>query len=277
MSFFNRFNETDKINLFMGDFLVKQAGYPTRRELAKLLIKDMKENIKGYIRDENSLFQISQVYLDGVVTSRSSLLRKIKNLYETNRETTELLNIFSESDRINAVFSTDYDIVLDDVNSSKVVKFLPTDENIKIAKSGEIKHYKILGDVAKHEKIFISIQDYRKLNVLDFYKNFFKSMKEDIAEYPTLILGLDLNNSDFIDILESTLSGVEKKDIIYAVSSSNVLKTRTIERLNEIGVKLLPHNEEDFLRELKNYLCSNKAEEIELELKEAAAGKKLFR
>ena len=79
MSFFNNFNDTDKINLFLGDFLVKNTGYPTRRELAKLLIKDMKENIKGYIRDENSLFQVSQVYLDGVVSSRSSLLKKIKN------------------------------------------------------------------------------------------------------------------------------------------------------------------------------------------------------
>ena len=68
---------------------MRNAGYPTRRELAKLLMKDMKENIKGYIRDENSLFQVSQVYLDGVVSSRSSLLKKIKNLYETNRETAE--------------------------------------------------------------------------------------------------------------------------------------------------------------------------------------------
>ncbi|MGL5355417.1 MAG: SIR2 family protein [Cetobacterium sp.] len=275
MSFFNRFNETDKINLFLGDFLVRQAGYPTRRDLAKLLIKDMKENIKGYIRDENSLFQVSQIYLDGVVTSRSALLRKIKNLYEANKDTTELLKGFSESERINAIFSTDYDIILDDVNSSKVVKILPTDERVGTFTGGEIKHYKLLGDVNRHEKLFISIQDFRKLKVLDFYKNFFKSMKEDVEKYPSLILGLDLNNIDFIDMLESILSGVEKKDVIYAVSSSNVLKTKTIERLNELGIKLLPHTEEEFFKELKNYLCS--AQITELELKEATVGKKIFR
>ncbi|MGL5175797.1 MAG: SIR2 family protein [Cetobacterium sp.] len=275
MSFFNKFNDTDKINLFLGDFLVRQAGYPTRRELAKLLMKDMKENIKGYIRDENSLFQVSQVYLDGVVSSRSSLLRKIKNLYETNRETSELLNVFSESDKINAVFSTDYDIVLDDINSSKVVKILPTDENICTALNGEIKHYKVLGDVNRHEKLFVSIQDYRKLNVLDFYKNFFNNIREDIKTYPTLILGLDLNNIDFIDMLESILSTIEKRDIIYAVSNSNVLKTKTIERLNELGIKLLPHSEEEFFKELKCYLCSEELEESELQ--EAYIGKKLFR
>ncbi|MGL5053079.1 MAG: SIR2 family protein [Cetobacterium sp.] len=275
MSFFNRFNDADKINLFLGDFLVRQAGYPTRRDLAKLLIKDMKENIKGYIRDENSLFQVSQIYLDGVVTSRSALLKKIKNLYETNRDTTELVKVFSESEKINAVFSTDYDIILDDVNSNKIVKILPTDDKVAVFKGGEIKHYKLLGDVNKYEKIFISIQDFRKLKVLDFYKNFFKSMKEDIEKYPTLILGMDLNNIDFIDMLESTLLGVEKKDVIYAVSSSNVLKTRTIERLNELGIKLLPHTEEEFFKELKDYLCS--APTMELELKEATVGKKIFR
>ena len=275
MSFFNKFNDTDKINLFLGDFLVRNAGYPTRRELAKLLMKDMKENIKGYIRDENSLFQVSQVYLDGVVSSRSSLLKKIKNLYETNRETAEVLNIFSESNKINAVFSTDYDIVLDDINCNKVVKILPTDEEFTIASNGEVKHYKILGDVNRHEKIFVSIQDFRKLKVLDFYKNFFKNIKEDMENYPTLILGLDLNNSDFIDMLEVVLTGVNSKDVIYAVSNSNVLKTKTIERLNELGIKLLPHSEEEFFKELKGYLSSAQLDESEL--KEAYIGKKLFR
>lgn len=275
MSFFNKFNDTDKINLFLGDFLVKQAGYPTRRELARLLMKDMKESIKGYIRDENSLFQVSQIYLDGVISSRSSLLRKIKNLYETNRETSELLNVFSESNKLNAVFSTDYDIILDDINSSKVVKILPTDENICPTTNGEIKHYKVLGDVNRHEKIFVSIQDYRKLNVLDFYKKFFNNMREDIKNYPTLILGLDLNNSDLIDMLDSILSGVEKRDVIFAVSNSNVLKTKTIEKLNELGIKLLPHTEEEFFKELKSYLCSKQLEESELQ--EAYVGKKLFR
>ncbi len=275
MSFFNKFNDTDKINLFLGDFLVRNAGYPTRRELAKLLMKDMKENIKGYIRDENSLFQVSQVYLDGVVSSRSSLLKKIKNLYETNRETAEVLNIFSESNKINAVFSTDYDIVLDDINCNKVVKILPTDEEFTIASNGEVKHYKILGDVNRHEKIFVSIQDFRKLKVLDFYKNFFKNIKEDMENYPTLILGLDLNNTDFIDMLEVVLTDVNPKDVIYAVSNSNVLKTKTIERLNELGIKLLPHSEEEFFKELKGYLCSMSLDDSEL--KEAYIGKKLFR
>ena len=275
MSFFNKFNDTDKINLFLGDFLVRNAGYPTRRELAKLLMKDMKENIKGYIRDENSLFQVSQVYLDGVVSSRSSLLKKIKNLYETNRETAEVLNIFSESNKINAVFSTDYDIVLDDINCNKVVKILPTDEEFTIASNGEVKHYKILGDVNRHEKIFVSIQDFRKLKVLDFYKNFFRNIKEDMESYPTLILGLDLNNTDFIDMLEVVLTDVNPKDVIYAVSNSNVLKTKTIERLNELGIKLLPHSEEEFFKELKGYLCSMSLDDSEL--KEAYIGKKLFR
>lgn len=275
MSFFNKFNETEKINLFLGDFLVRTAGYPTRIELAKLLMKDMKESIKGYIRDENSLFQVSQVYLDGVVSSRSSLLKKIKNLYETNRDAKEILSVFSESDKINAVFSTNYDIVLDDINSNRVVKVLPTDDVLRESLKGEIKHYKILGDADKHEKVFVSVQDFRKLKVLDFYKNFFNAIKNDIETYPTVILGLDLNNLDFIDVLEVVLEKVDKKDVIYAVSNSNVLKTKTIERLSDLGIKLLPHTEEEFFKELKYYLTSEVLDENEL--KEAYIGKKLFR
>ena len=274
MNFFNKFNDTDKINLFLGDYIIKNTGYPTRVELAKLLMKDMKENIKGYIKDENSLFQVSQIYLDGVVSSRSSLLRKIKTLYETTKDTTEMVSVFSESSKINAIFSMDYDIILNDINSNKIIKLLPTDEVQKKALNGETKHYKILGDTDRHEKLFVSIQDFRKLNILDFYKVFFQNIKKDIEEYPTIILGLDLNNSDLIDVLETILKGVNKKDTIYAVSSTNVLKTRVVEKLSDLGIKLLPHTEEEFFKELKEYLCPVTNSDV---LEEEAFGKKLFR
>lgn len=270
MSFFNKFNESKKINIFLGDFLVKKAGCPTRIELAKLLMRDMKENIRGYIRDEHSLFQVSQVYLDGVISSRSALLKKIKKLYENNKQIDNVFDMFSETDKINAIFSTDYDIILDDVNSNKIVKYIPGD-NIS-EEVHEIKHYKILGDIEKYEKIFVSIQDFRKLKVLDFYKRFFQEIKKDIESFPTVILGLDLNNVDQIDVLENILSQVEKRDLIYAASNSNVLKTKTIERLNEMGIKLLPHTEEELYEELKEFIFGSKKEE-----EEVSFGKKLFR
>lgn len=269
MSFFNKFNESEKVNIFLGDFLVKKTDCPTRIDLAKLLMKEMKENIRGYIKDENSLFQVSQVYLDGVISSRSTLLKKIKTLYENNKQSKDILSVFSETGKINAIFSTDYDIILDDINSSKICKYLPGD----IVKEGEeIKLYKILGDIESYEKVFVSIQDFRKLKVLDFYKNFFTNIREDIKKYPTVILGIDLNNADQIDILESILASSEKKEIIYAASNSNVLKTKTIERLNNIGVKLLPHTEEELFKELKEFILGTVEEE-----KESFFGKKLFR
>lgn len=269
MSFFNKFNESKKINIFLGDFLVKKADSPTRIELAKLLMKDMKENIKGYIKDENSLFQVSQIYLDGIVSSRSALLKKIKKLYESNKQIENVLDIFSKTEKINAIFSTDYDTILDDINSSKIVKYTPTDNINEIGE--EIKHYKILGDIEKFEKIFVSMQDFKKLKVLDFYKKFFHEIKKDIENYPTVILGLDLNNTDQIDILENILYQVTKKDLIYAASNSNVLKTKTIERLNEMGIKLLPHTEEELYEELKDFILENKEE------KELFIEKKFFR
>lgn len=269
MSFFNKFNETDKFNLFLGDFLVKKIGYPTRTELAKLLMKDMKENIKGYIRDDKSLFQVSQVYLDGVISSRSSLLKKIKNLYEASKEINEVVEVFSNKEKVNAIFSTNYDLVLDEINSNKLLKVQATDTILPGMDSIEIRHYKILGDVEKHDKICVSIQDFRKLKILDFYKNYFKQIKNELNTYPTFILGLDLNDVDFIDILEFVLEGTEKKDNLYAVCNSNVLKTKTIERLNSLGIKLLPHSEEEFFKELKIFFEHKEEENL--------IGKKIYR
>lgn len=272
MSFFNKFGDNTKFNIFLGDYLVKKAGYPTRVDIAKLLFNEMKETRKGYVTDENSLFEVSQVYLDGVVSSRSALLKKIKNLYAAERGGISLLNIFSESNKINSIFSMNYDVIFDSLNSDRLIKVLPTNTDIPYISENFVKHYKLLGDVENFDKIFISIQDFRKFKILDFYKEFIKSIKHDLNENPTIILGLDLDDTDFLNMLEVFITE-KKQDMIFAVSNSNVLKTKTLERLNSMGIKLLPHSEEDFVKELATYIDPS----ISFEEREEYVGKKLFR
>lgn len=254
MNFFDKFDEKEKFNLFLGDFFLEKINNPTRIELAKLLTKDMKSNLIGYIKDENSLFQVTQVYLDGVISSRKMLLKKIKSIYETATEQIDMLEVLSCSNKINAIFSTDYNRILENINLKKVTKILPGDDIDSNLLIDKIKFYKILGDIENYEKIFISTQDFKKLKILDFYKNFFKMIKEDIVKFPTILLGLDLNNSDFIDILEFILMDVEKKQTIYAVTDSTVLQTKTIERFNNMGIKLLPYSVKEFYEDFKRYL-----------------------
>ncbi len=245
--------DNSKINIFLGSFLTRVLEYPSKRDLSRVLTKDMKESIRGYVKDENSLFQTAQLYLDGLVGSKSTLQKKIKRAYETNATNVEILDDFLENDKINAIFSTDYDLTLEKINLSKVRKIVPTDEKIPDEIS-EIKLYKLLGDVTRYDLMFASTQDFKKLKLLEIHKKFFDKVREEIENYPTLIMDIDLNDVDFIEVLEFILKGVKNKENIYATTISNVLKAKTIERLNGLGVKFLPYSEEQLYSELKNFL-----------------------
>lgn len=273
MSFFKNFNENDKINLFLGDFLLKYTGYPTRMDLTRLLIKDMKESIKGYIKDENSLFQVSQIYLDGIISSRSALLKMIQKLYEINIETGDLLESFSKTNKINSIFSTEYDTILNGLNN--IEKILPTDNNIELKMhTDKIKNFKILGDIDNYNKMFVSFQDFRKFSIISLYKSFFQQIQIEINKYPTIIIGLDFNNTDLIDILELILSKNNTTNEIYAINNSKILKTKVIERLNMIGIKILPYEEDEFINTLNFYLSPKTSKK---NLTKDIIEKKLFR
>lgn len=253
MKFFQNLEKDTKINIFFGNFLTKFLKYPSKKELSHLLIKDMKDNLRGYIKDENSLFQTAQLYLDGLSGSKNTIQKKIKRAYEQNIINFEILDDFFENDKINAVFSTDYDLTLANVNAYKVEKITPTDTDI-LSETDNIKLYKILGDVTRYDLMFVTTQDFKKLKLLELHKNFFIQVRKEIEQYPTLIMDIDLDDSDFIEILEFILKDVKNKNNIYATINSNIFKTKTIEKLNELGVKLLPHTEKELYSELKEFL-----------------------
>ena len=53
-NFFDKFEKDQKLNLFIGDFLSKITGYPTRLEMAESILSDIKQSAKGYIRNIDS-------------------------------------------------------------------------------------------------------------------------------------------------------------------------------------------------------------------------------
>lgn len=258
MGIFSNFDGAKKLNIFLGDFLLKETESPTRLDLAKVCMKDMKDNKKAYIDEENSFFNISQVCLDKVIFTKNNLQVKIKSLYEVSKIESDLIKIFSESDKINSIISTNYDAILDEINPTKIVKYLVTDIRDSFENGLEqIKHYKIFGDITKYKDMCISQQDFRKLKNVPLYRNFFNAIREDMSIYPTVILGLDLMDIDLVNTLDFIISGMKEKKIVYATTSSNVLDTRTLERLSGLGIKVLPHSEEAIIKELGEFLADD--------------------
>ncbi len=84
-----------------------------------------------------------------------------------------------------------------------------------------------------------------------------------------------MDDPDFLDMLELLFRKVELKEQIFAISNSNLVKTKTLDRLRKLNIKLLSCSVEEALRDLKEYLQP----EVEQEegIHEVYVGKKLFR
>lgn len=261
MSLLNRLKGDEKINLFIGDFIGKKTGYPMRSELCKVLTKEMKDNIKSNIKNQESLLETSQMFLDAVVGSKSSMLNRLREFYEYKKTKNDIYDVLLKPEIISSIFTLNYDTTLEDFYMDKIEQCNPyLNWEKKEKKNNKIELYRMFGDFNNLDKVCVSKQDLKKLKVLPFYKKFWNSLGTRLEEYPTVFLGVNLEDPDFLEML-SYLMENRKMNKMYMVTSMTVLNTEILEKLNRYKIKLLTCNEEEFLNELKSY--SSEEEDIE--------------
>ena len=271
MSFFDKLKGEKKINLFLGDFIGRLIGYPTRAELCKILTKEMKEGVKSYIKHDSSLFQISQAYLDAVVDSRTNLLNKLKGFYEYKKIRSDFYDTILNSGKINSILTVNFDTSLEDFYSDRISKVIPYMDEIQ-EKQERVPVYKVLGDFCNLERVCVSNQDFRKLSVLPFYEKFWNKVREEMVQYPTVFLGTDLDDPDFLNVL-TKIAHKNELNNMYMITSSSVLTPNVSEMLNTYGIKILKEDEMQFLRELKG----REQEFVETPEEEVVLEKKMYR
>ncbi|MBR8701178.1 hypothetical protein IX317_000065 [Fusobacterium sp. DD29] len=245
-SFFDKFDKEQKFNLFVGDFLNKISGYPTRNDITEAILSEIKQPAKSYVQDMNSLADIVQAYLDAVIDTKVNLIRQIRENYGHRFNTS--LDIYKDiltSGYFQNIFSINFDTVLDTNFSSMLARITPLEKSIPT--SDQIKYYKIFGDITSMNNIFISSQDIRKLKVLGFYKEFFNSIREEFKNYPTLFLGVNLEDSDLIDILDFILKPLKEHEPIYIVSYSSIISSKSAEFIGKYDVKLISADTTEFI------------------------------
>ncbi|QNM15677.1 MULTISPECIES: SIR2 family protein [Fusobacterium] len=257
-NFFDKFDKNQKFNLFVGDFLNKISGYPTRNDITEAISAEIKQPAKSYVQDRNSLADIVQAYLDAVIDTKVNLIRQIRENYGHRFNTSvDVYKNILNSGYFQNVFSINFDTVLETNFSNMLAKITPM-EGTNPAPD-QLKYYKIFGDITSFNNIFISSQDIRKLKLLDFYSDFFKQIRKEFSNYPTLFLGVDLEDSDLIDILDFILDPVEEHEPIYIVTYTSIISSKSAEFIGKYNVKLISSGTNEFIDYFKEK--SNKEED----------------
>lgn len=249
-NFFDKFEKDQKLNLFIGDFLSKITGYPTRLEMAESILSDIKQSAKGYIRNIDSFAETSQTYLDAVVSSKKGLIKHIREIFDLkHHRNVEIYRDIFNSGYFESIFTMNYDVVIERMFASLLSVSTPLKAE-KITE-GKIRFYKIMGTIYNSEDLFLTSQDIRKLKVLEFYKEFFDNLRFELISRPTIFLGVDLKNPDFLNMLDFLLSMAKNNEHpVYLVTSTAIIDPKVTDLINKYNIKLTTLSEKELLANL---------------------------
>lgn len=249
-NFFDKFEKDQKLNLFTGDFLSKITGYPARLEMAESVLSDIKQSAKGYIRNIHSFAETSQTYLDAVVSSKKGLIKHIREIFDLkHHRNVEIYSDIFNSGYFESIFTMNYDVMIERLFANLVSVSTP----LKPAKAveGKIRFYKIMGTIYNSEDIFLTSQDIRKLKVLEFYKEFFNNLRFELISRPTIFLGVDLKDPDFLNMLDFLLSMTKNNEQpVYLVTSTAIIDPAVADLINKYNIKLTTLSEKELLANL---------------------------
>lgn len=252
-NFFEKFEKEQKFNLFTGDFLNKLSGYPSKSDISEAILSELKQSAKRYIKDINSFSDIVQAYLDAVIDTKKNLIKQIRENFEYRYNIDiDIYGNIINSGLFETIFTNNFDNIIETHFCDSITKITPN--IIKEIKQGSIAYYKLLGDISSVATVFISSQDIRKLKTLDFYSHFFTLVREEFKKRPTIFLGIDLEDSDMMNMLSFILEPLKEFQPIYMVTQTSIISSKSADLISKYNIKLITSSTKDFLDYFKEII-----------------------
>lgn len=263
-----KIKEGEKLVLWIGDAISKVIGLPTKKDLARTIYSDIHESAKNVIEDKKSLAEVSQTYLDSIAGSKAKLLKKIRNQYLHEEKKGNPLEIFAMAPFIDTIITTSIDDIVERAYGNTLFKVNYYSENFE---SADVKKlYKIHGDLEDINKMIVTKQDIRKLDVLPLYGDFFRKISEDVKGKTVLFMGYDLDDPDTMESIDLVLKKLgEVKANAYFITSSSIISTSALSWLNNHEIKLLKQTDMEFIESIRTYLINEgliEAEDVKVRL-----------
>lgn len=244
--FWDYFPSEQKFNLFLGEEYCAYDQSPSRKELAAFLLDKIPESLRHRIRNRESLSEISQELLDLAIFSRRSLIKSVKEFAKNISLDFSCYTSILENKCFQSIINMNLFLPLEREFHEKLHSISPFSE-LEKEKTNKLAFYRILGCITQGDKIFLTSQDIKKLKVLSFYQSFWSQLRKEFIEHPTILLGMDLENTDVQEILSFLLEEIRyEKQNIYLVTSSSILSSKVTSFITKYDIKVLTKNMDSF-------------------------------
>ncbi len=255
--------KSKKFNIFLGDQLNKISNLPDTQKISRMLFSS--KNVE--FEKSDSLLKNVQLLLDNIIYEKQELIEKIISLFEKQKDinTSFYKSILDES-FISSLIYLNYDNLFEENFSNLIKKHSPFSFNDN--GSPQVPFYKILGDIKTYDECVLSTQGLKKIKILDFYNKFWTKLKSELEKHPTVLLGVDFNDSTILGILDYVFSkGNKKPKQIYLYSNKiteNFLDKDEVKNfIKKFSIKIIEGENKEFLNVFKtNLFETNQKEEF---------------
>ena len=250
MNFFDDIKLEKKFNLITANFYKELDSCPSRVKLSDFILKSFNYSNVNNLKID-SLFEVSQTFIDQVVCTKSGLFKKIQFLYENKKFDLGYINSLIDDNRISSIVNINYDNSF--CENPKAIKISPFDKTSFTV--GKSKIYKPLGDLVTADTCVITKQDFRKLKVLPFYKNYFDGIRYELKLRKNIILAFDIEDSDFFEILDFIFGDYpESLNDIYMVIKNTITDNKILNFIKKYNIQILKYDSLEFLEKLETSL-----------------------
>jgi len=194
----------DKLMLWAGAGLSREAGYPTGGELAEKLFVRLSEEEKVFVPKD--LLRVSDYLVDRGKNGRAELISMLKEIFKIEPIHSESHEMIKKMAFFRTIITTNYDELFEDyIPGIEVIK---TTKDLSRAKSNSRKLIKIHGDLNSPKQLVLSEADYARLYQRDNRDPFWNKVNVELSEKGVLFIGYgfnDLNVRGLFDYLNKKL------------------------------------------------------------------------
>ena len=251
-----------KFNLLLRDNFNKLVSLPTKQVIIRSILSVID---RDFIVSSNnsSLAELVQKLLDKVLNEKQEIVEIISNVFSMeNKYDLSFYKEIFEADMFSSIISTNYDYLLEE-NFLSTIK-INTPFDMIDDESGKIAFYKIYGDYKDKDidKFVLSSQDIKRIKMLGFYTKFWEKLRIEFNKRATIILGANLEDKEFLDILDFIISKTDRLQTIYLYINDDIDKYMVDKNItnfiNKYSIEIIKGEPRDFILNLKEKFFDEK-------------------
>jgi len=202
-----------------------------------------------------SLAELVQKLLDKVLNEKQEIVDIISDLFSMeNKSDLSFYKEIFDSDMFSSIITTNFDYTLEE-NFLNLIKInTPFDMNNE--ESGKVAFYKIYGDYKDKDidKFVLSSQDIKRI--------IWEKLRIEFNKRATIILGANLEDKEFLDILDFIMSKTDRLQTTYLYINDEIDKYMADKNItnfiNKYSIEIIKGEAKDFIPNLKERFFDEK-------------------